>query len=153
MKFKKVLAATKSESILAVIEGLPVDAAGFFMTEEQMTAVEEQLEANASAIAGHDTVVTGLNEQITAANTAREEAAAAQATAETALATANSSITEKDARIKELEEQVGRLEAATPPPTNTRTEKDETNGHRPAGENPMNKLADSLLGAPKPKQA
>ncbi|MGN6476318.1 MAG: hypothetical protein ACTHKV_03760 [Flavipsychrobacter sp.] len=143
--FKKVLAASKSESILAVIEGLPVDANGYFMTEEQMTAVEDQLEANATAIASHENAVEGLNAQVTAAQTA-------QKSAEDALAAANTSITEKDARINELEAQVAKLEAGTPDPNQTNRDKDDTAGKNAGWENPMNKLADSLLGKPKPKK-
>lgn len=103
MKYPKLLAATQSDSILAVIENLPVSANGFFMTEDQMANVEAalaaagaaatQLEiANASIVTATASLATA-NEQLTAANSQ--------------LTTANSQLTTAQARITELEAMGG----------------------------------------------
>jgi chromosome segregation ATPase len=125
-EFKKVLAASKSESILAVVEGLPVDANGFFLTEAQLSAIDDELESNATAISNHATEVAGLNTQITAANTARDNAIAAQHTAEQSVATANQTIATKDAEISQLNAKVKTLEDGTPDATQTRSDADKT---------------------------
>jgi hypothetical protein len=95
MKFQNLLAASNSQEILAVIEGLPVDANGYFLTEAQMEAIEEVLSANAIAMSANEQTAAALAEQIATANTARDEAAAA-------LVTANETIAARDARIVEL---------------------------------------------------
>lgn len=141
-KFQTVLAATKSESILAVVENLPVDANGYFMTEEQMTAVEERLVSDAAAIANHATELQALGAQVTSTNEALT-------TANAALATAKGTITAKDQEIATLQATITELENKTEDPKQTSKAKDETGSKKEAWENPMNKLADSLLGAPK----
>lgn len=142
-KFKRVLAATNSESILAVIEGLPVDANGFFMSEEQLTAVEENLSTSEAAVAT-------ANESLAAMTQQRDDQAlqAQQAVAE--LATANATITARDAEIARLNAEVTKLEGSTEDPKQTRTEKDKTGDGKLASwkdpKNPANAAADKFFG-------
>lgn len=143
-KYARILTASASASILAVIAGLPVDANGFFVSEEQMSAIEAVLEGNETAIAAHATAVEALNEQLAAANTAREAAAAE-------LATANASIAERDQQIATLNARITELENQTPEAAQTSKEADETGGKNVKKESAMDAFADSLLG--KPKQA
>lgn len=153
-KYARTLAATKTESILAVIAGLPVDANGYFLTEEQMTSVESLLQANETAIAAHETVVAAHATEVAALNTKLEDQAlqAQQAVAE--LATANATIAEKETVITGLNAKVTELENATPPPDSTRTDADKTGDTKIASwadpKNPANAGADKFFGIRKP---
>jgi hypothetical protein len=145
-KYSRILKASQSAAIVAVIENLSIDQNGFFLDATQMDNVESALEAGESAIAN----VTTLNEQLSQANTARQ-------TAEESLATANSTISTQNTRISELQTQ---LTAAQEKPAgefqaSTRERDDQGSGKKPFHEsesNPANQLADNLFGKPKAKQ-
>lgn len=90
--FEHILKATGGNEILAVIEGLPVDKPGYFMTEAQMNSIEERLAASATH-ADDIAKLTGekntLTEQLAIANTASE--------------TANAKVVEHEATITSLQ--------------------------------------------------
>lgn len=90
-KYASVLAASKSESILAVIEGLPVSANGFFLTEAQMDGID-------AALVGAETNATAL-QTAEAARTAQSEKLSA---AELELTNANNTIAELEATVVAL---------------------------------------------------
>ena len=145
-KYQRVLAATGSESILAVIEGLPVDANGFFLTEAQMTAVEEALASNETALAtANGAVATALTERDSAVN--------AQQTAEGALAVANNTIASKDQEVARLNARISELEAGTENPTQTSSQ-EQAHGPQSVASwqdpaNPANAAADRFFGRKK----
>lgn len=88
MSYPKLRAAAQT-GILAVIENLPVDANGFFLTDEQMSNVEAALTAGEVATAALETANASL--ATATAETAR--LTAELATANTALATAQAEVT------------------------------------------------------------
>jgi hypothetical protein len=143
MKYARILKASQSAAIIAVIENLPIDQNGFFLDATQMDNIEEQLQAGETAAAG----VTSLTEQLAAAEAARQ-------TADTALAAAQTTITANSARITELEQQ---LATAQQKPAgefeNTSRERDAQGNlktpYHEREDNPANQLADGLLGKPK----
>ncbi len=98
MKYPKTLATVKGNEILAVIEGLPVSANGYFLTEEQMTNSEAAIVASEATAATLATVQA----QLATATSAKE-------TAEASLVTAN-------ARIAKLESEDGKIPAAAHAP-------------------------------------
>ena len=98
-KYSNILAASKSDSILAVIEGLPVDANGFFLSAEQMDNINATLATtNQIAVEASETL-TAANEQL--------------ATLQTQLETQNAQLETANARIAELESGNGAAAADT----------------------------------------
>jgi hypothetical protein len=143
MKYSRILKATQSAAIIAVIENLPIDQNGFFLDATQMDNIEAQLEAADTAAAS----VTSLTEQLAAAEAARQ-------TADTALATAQQTISANATRITELEQQLAAAqEAPAAEFENSSREKDAQGNLKipfhQREDNPANKLADNLFGKPK----
>ncbi len=108
--FEKVLAASGGTEILAVIEGLPVSANGFFLTEDQLTAIEASL-------------ITGESASADAARLTAE-----LATANQNLITSNEQLATSAARITELEAMDG---------TASNTEKGKDDFESPDNVDPM----------------
>lgn len=142
MKFSRILKASNTQQIDAVIEGLPVNANGYFLTEEQMTAIETSLEsteiaagASAQRIADLEATTASHNDYVTASSNERLVLTQRVAALETELA---------DERKKPAGEM----------PTTTKEEdkagKEKVAAHADP-ESPINKLADSLMGKPKAK--
>jgi hypothetical protein len=91
--YAKVLAVAGGNQITAVIENLPIEANGFFMTEDQMDRVEASLAAAETSAAELATA----NERI-ATLTTDQQAMGGQLSAATAsLETANARIVELEA--------------------------------------------------------
>lgn len=99
MKHQNVLKASKTEEILALVKGLPVNQSGYFLTEEQMTNIDAALAANNSA---------SLQELLTKAQADLANATKAKETAEAALATANATIVTQKTKIENLESEDGK---------------------------------------------
>lgn len=97
--FANVLKASASASILAIIAGLPVDANGFFLSEEQMTAIDDSLATAEAATAA----LAGVQEQLTTANASLETSNGQLVTAQADLSTANTALATAQARVTELE--------------------------------------------------
>lgn len=138
MKYVKILAATKTPEILAVIEGLPVDASGFFLSEEQMGNIEAMLvEAE-----GASAKVVLLTEQIATANTTAQTATAA-------LETANTTIAARDAQITQLTNDLAEANAKPAGEIpGTKKDKDKVGTEKVAAHldptNSLNRAADQL---------
>lgn len=62
--FHHVRVAAGSE-ILAVIEGLPIDACGHFLSNDQMEAIEAALAVNATALTTANDQLVEANQQLT----------------------------------------------------------------------------------------
>jgi septal ring factor EnvC (AmiA/AmiB activator) len=143
MKYARILKASQSASILAVIENLAIDQNGFFLDATQMDNIEAQLEAGETAVAS----AAGLTEQLAAAETARQ-------TAEASLVTAQETITANNARITELEAQLAAAQEKPAAEFETATRERDAQGalktpYHQREDNPANQLADGLLGKPK----
>jgi protease IV len=139
MVFEKTLTAAKAESF-EVVEG------GFLLTEENLNNVEAAIALHSTEVANHATEIAGLNTKLE-----DQSLQAQQAVAE--LATANATIATKETEIATLNARITELESKTEDPKQTKKDADETAKKVSNEENPMNALADSLLGAPKTKQA
>ncbi|RYE01634.1 MAG: hypothetical protein EOP50_01660 [Sphingobacteriales bacterium] len=145
MKYPFLLAAAGGSDILAVVEGLPVDQPGFFLTEGQMDAVEARL-------AEADTAVTAAathTEALAAAQTELESTQTSLTAAQAELSTANETIATLQARVTQLE-----ANPAAAPRATAKAEDDIPSGDQPfhaSAQNPMNAMADRLLGSPKLK--
>jgi hypothetical protein len=105
MKYSKILAATGTTAILAIIAGLPVNQNGYFLSQEQIDGIENTLTSNETAAA------ESLQAQADrdALNTTLE---ASLATAQADLATANA--------------EIERLKAIVPPAPKTVKAEDES---------------------------
>jgi polyhydroxyalkanoate synthesis regulator phasin len=141
---EKLKAVTGMEEIPFVSEGIATEASGFLVSEDGLTRIAEQLEA-ADVSAASLTQTQQSLEQVQAQLTTATESLNAR-TQE--LATATSRIQELEARVTELENEA----------TLTSTSRQEDGGgsgrkaFHESDANPANKLADSLLGKPKPKE-
>lgn len=140
--FKKTLTAAKAE-LFEVVEG------GFLLSEENLRNIEENITENEMAVRQAQATVA-------AADTARDNAITAQQTAEQNLATANETIDANDQEISRLNARIAQLEKGTEEPKQTKAEADKTGNGNAAyhlsNEDPANKLADSLFGAPAEKK-
>jgi hypothetical protein len=87
-----IVAQAAQSDILSIIEGLPVDQSGFFLSEEQMTNVAAALQAaqDNPELAAANTTIANLQQQLQDQNQQLQQA-------ESALATANNRITELEA--------------------------------------------------------
>lgn len=140
---KKLLAVTGQAEIGFIASGIESSETGHIISEDGLTRIAEALEgADVTAAA-----LTQTESNLEAANTARTAAEAELETRTQELATANTRIQELEARVTELENESG-IE-------NTTKQEDKIKaGKKPyhaSDENPMNKIADGLLG--KPRQA
>lgn len=95
MSYPKLRAAAQT-GILAVIENLPVNANGFFLTDDQMASVEAALAANETAAADLVTATASL-----AAQTAEVTRLSGE------LSTANASLATAQAEVTRLENLPG----------------------------------------------
>ena len=120
MKYANILAATKTEAIFPVVNGLAVEADGYMLTHEQMDNVEAALQTAQA----QDIILTGAQEQLTAAQQEVTTAQASLAEAQAAQATTATQLTEAQATIATLTAQVATLSEQTPAPENTSREKD-----------------------------
>jgi hypothetical protein len=140
---EKLKAVTGMEEIPFVSEGVAAEASGFLVSEDGLTRIAEALEA---ADASQGSMATT---QQTLDLTQQQLATATESlnTRTQELATANGTIVDLQARVAELEGEAS--------VQNTSREEDENK--RPKSkfhespENPANKIADSLLGKPKPR--
>lgn len=137
-KLKKITGQTDFPFVSAGIVASE-NANGHVLNEDALVALVEAADAGEAA-------------QATIADQAlqAQQAVAAQQTAEAALATANQTIAANTTRIQELEARVAELEGEAGV-TNTNKEKDGAEGKvafHESAKNPMNQIADSLLGAP-----
>lgn len=142
MKFPKLLKASGSNEILAVIENLPVNANGYFLTEEQATSIETALSENENPAS-----LQALQQQLAEVTTARETAEAALVTANGTIATHVATIGTHQARITELENDTTL--------TQTSRDKDQLPVKTPSyldDTNPVNAAADKFFGKPIPKK-
>jgi hypothetical protein len=121
------------------------NVSGHVISEDGLTALVEASFAGEAAAA-----------RVTALEQERDAAVTARTTAENNLATANTTIATRDARITELEARVAELEDEAPISNTSRAEDKGGKGAKVAfhlsDENPMNKLADSLIGKPVAKK-
>jgi hypothetical protein len=130
---------------------------GVHLTVGHVSAIENALDASATAAAGHKTAMDALNKKLEDQALQAQQAVAAQKEAEKNLADANKKIETHEARIVELEEQVDLEENGGAELPGTKKKADKTAGkakvpfHLDAN-NPINALADSLLGAPGKKK-
>jgi uncharacterized coiled-coil protein SlyX len=115
---------------------------GVWVTQAHLVGIENALTENNSAIANHASELQALGGQVTSTNEALTAANAS-------LATANETVAAKDQEIATLQAKITELENKTEDPKQSSKPKDETGGSKTPWENPMNKLADSLLGTPK----
>jgi transcriptional accessory protein Tex/SPT6 len=140
----KLKAVTGMNEIPFVMEGIAAETSGHVISENGMSLIAEALEAADAQAAG-----------LTAVQASLETAQAATATAETALATATETIATRDARIAELEAQVEELEADGGVTNTSRAldpaKKVKVKSYESA-EDPINKMIDGILGAPKKKE-
>lgn len=140
---KKLLAVTGMTEILAISEGIEAGANGFIISEDGLSKIAEALEAG-------DAATAKLQDQALQA----QQAVAAQQKAEGELKTANEKIAADAKNIATLTARVAELEEEAPVTATTKTKdgggKNKVPFHASA-ENPMNKIADSLLGKPKAK--
>jgi DNA-binding NarL/FixJ family response regulator len=120
MKYSNILAATKSEAIFPVVNGLAVEADGYMLTHEQMDNVEAALHEVQAQSALH----TIAQEQLTAAQQDLITAQAAFTAEQAAHATTTTQLTEAQATIATLTAQVTTLSEQTPPPADTTRQKD-----------------------------
>jgi hypothetical protein len=122
---------------------------GVYLTVGHVNAIETALANNAG-------VAQAATEQINTMTAERDAAVTARTTAENNLATANTTIATRDKRITELEARVAELEDEAPISNTSRAEDKGGKGAKVAfhlsDENPMNKLADSLIGKPVTKK-
>jgi transcriptional accessory protein Tex/SPT6 len=139
----KLIAIVGMPEIPFVSAGISSETDGFVVSEDGLTRIAEALVAGEEAAAQ----VTNQTLLVQQANEARESA-------EGALATANETIAANATRIEQLEARVSELENEGGITATSRQEdatgKKKVKFHESA-ENPMNKIADSLLGAPVPK--
>lgn len=117
---------------------------GIFLSVAHVDAIE-------SALANNAGIVAALNIKIDEQSLLAQQTAVAQQAAEGSLATANKELTTASGRITELEARVAELEEED---GITQTAKAIDGGKtkvpfHASPENPANKIADSLLGAPK----
>ncbi len=117
MKFQRILKASNSQQIDAVIADLPVNANGYFMTEEQMESIEASLEELAGASQQYSDRIAELQASI--------------ASDAELIAAANTAQQNQTARIAELEAQLaeerakpaGEMQSTSKPADKTGTEK------------------------------
>lgn len=137
---KKLLAVTGMSEIPFVAEGIESTITGHVLTEDAITRVAEALEANDQTAAALQTATA----RITELETQLQDAGTARQLAETNLATATEEIGTLQARVDELESEGGVTKtgkSADGSPTKAPFHLSENN--------PMNKIADSLMGKPK----
>jgi uncharacterized protein (DUF3084 family) len=148
MKYANILAATKSEAIFPVVNGLAVEADGYMLTHEQMENVETALhEAQAigalhtmaqEQLAAAQQELTQIQANLTTADEARQAAEAALATANSDLqaerdantiaaadlATAQQQLTAAQEQIANLQAENATLKEDTPIGADTNKQKD-----------------------------
>lgn len=140
----KLIAVTGMPEIPFVSAGVSADTDGYVISEDGLTRVAEALEAG-------DQATAQLADQALQAQQAND----ARQTAEASLTTANETISANNTRIQQLEARVTELESEG---NITNTSRGADTGGKvkvkfhESAENPMNKIADSLLGAPAPKK-
>lgn len=142
---KKLMAVSGMNEIPFVSEGIESGTAGYVVSEDGMTKIAEALEkSETDSSAATEKLQNDLNAANAAKKKAEDDLAAANAAktkVETDLATAT-------ARIEELE--------ADGAVTQTIKQDDKTGKttvpYHESADNPLNKIADSLLGAPAPKE-
>lgn len=98
--YPNILKATKSDEILAVIENLPVNANGFFLTEEQLANADASIADAVNQIAELQTQLSDNQELLNQAQEAKQ-------TAENALNKANATIATLQEEIKKLSDADG----------------------------------------------
>ena len=140
-KLKKITGQTDFPFVSAGVVASE-NANGHVVNEDALVALIEAAEAGEAAQA----TIAGLQAQLTAAQSAQQSAEAALVSANATIATNTTSINTLEARVAELEE-----DGSIPPTSRAGDQggKVKMSFHK-SPENPMNKIADSLLGAPKP---
>jgi septal ring factor EnvC (AmiA/AmiB activator) len=120
MKYANILAATKTEAIFPVVNGLAVEADGFMLTHEQMDNVEAALHEAQAQTALH----TIAQEQLEAVQSQLSQLSQELEQAQAAHATTTTQLTEAQATIATLTAQVATLSEQTPAPEETSRETD-----------------------------
>lgn len=132
MNLPLTTAAAQTESFEALNEGI-------WVTEAALTNIETALAARDERVAELEATLSVANESIAAHDTAVE--------------TLNQTITANEARIAELEAENAGLRRAPAASFQNTSKAEDEKPKAPAfhlsDENPMNKLADSLMGKPK----
>ena len=130
-----------------VPEGEPFDSSavndGVWLSQTHLANIDKVLGENATAVAN-------LNSGLTETETKLNAAVDAHKVTEESLSAANQTIADKDQEIAKLQDKVTALENKTEDPKQTSTDADKTGNSAKTWDNPMNRLADSLLGVPKP---
>lgn len=143
-----LIAVTGMREIPFVAAGLTLEESGFLLTEDAVTRLSEALETAQA----ESSQVVSLGDQITALQQSLQEATTARETAEAALVIANQTIEANATRILQLEtDEDG--DGLTQTSRNTDNNGKNKVPFHASAENPINKMADGLMGAPKPASA
>lgn len=139
-----LLKISQQNELPFISEGMESSAVGYIVSEDALTRIAAALEAaetSATASAETATQLTTAQEQLTAAQTQIQDLQGQLTTAQEANGTLQ-------ARVDELEAEGGLTQT-------TRAEDPKLKGEKVGAhedpKNPLNAMADKLLGAPKPK--
>lgn len=119
---------------------------GVWVTERHLQNVENRLLDNVTEIAASQEQINGLTEKL-------EDQALQAQQAVSELATANETIATKDTEIARLNARITALENETPDPAQTKKDVDETGSNKKVEVNPLDAIADNMMGIRKPKEA